>query len=159
MTETERDPLAALMTELRALHERAGAPSTRAVADRAERARLPVSHSAVHSTLSGGSVPSWETLQRVIRVLGADPEEFRQLWLDARPPSMRVSPVPAADADLTGGTGREYRMTSDLIWNRERDQKYCVAELTEEAGLVPRLDGLERWQALAIVAILHPPFE
>lgn len=48
----------------------------------------------------------------------------------------------------------EYRVTGGL----RRDGHYEVSELTEDEGLVARIGGLERWQALAIVAILHPPF-
>jgi hypothetical protein len=61
--------------------------------------------------------------------------------------------IPGPDADLAGGRGREWR----VAWNLERDRKHSVAELTEE-GLKMVIGGLERWQAYAIVAVLHPPF-
>lgn len=63
--------------------------------------------------------------------------------------------TPPLDADLTGGAGREYR----VVGEGDASRLYSVCELTEEFGLVTRIDLLQRWQALAIVAILHPPFE
>jgi hypothetical protein len=36
---------------------------------------------------------------------------------------------------------------------------YAVAELTEDAGLVVLIGRIARWQALAIVAVLDPPFQ
>jgi hypothetical protein len=49
---------------------------------------------------------------------------------------------------------REYRVTSNL----EHTRQYEVAELTEDRGLVVRIGGLQRWQALAIVSVLESPF-
>jgi hypothetical protein len=69
----------------------------------------------------------------------------------------RVTEVtPPLDAELSGG-GREFRVASGL--ELEREGLYQVAELTEEEGLVVRIGSLLRWQAYAIVSILHPPFE
>jgi hypothetical protein len=62
--------------------------------------------------------------------------------------------IPALDADLAGGRGREFRVTG----NMEGTGRHEVCELTE-SGLQVRIGGLERWQALAIVAVLHPPFD
>lgn len=50
---------------------------------------------------------------------------------------------------------REYRVAGGY----GDGEGYAVAELTEDSGLVPLIDGLQRWQALAIAAILTPPFE
>jgi hypothetical protein len=63
--------------------------------------------------------------------------------------------VPGLDADLTGGSGREFRMVGE----GDSSHLCSVCELTENAGLVVRIGGLLRWQALAIVSILHPPFD
>lgn len=62
--------------------------------------------------------------------------------------------LPALDADLAGGRDREFLVTGNL----ERTRCHEVSELTE-SGPEIRIGGLQRWQALAIVAILHPPFE
>lgn len=58
--------------------------------------------------------------------------------------------VPRAGDPLT----REWRVHG----NATGDGSYAVSQLTEDRGLVPVLAGLERWQALAIVAVLDPPF-
>jgi hypothetical protein len=47
----------------------------------------------------------------------------------------------------------EYRVTGGL------PDGYAVARLTKDKGLMPVIRGLQRWQALAIVSVLHPPFE
>lgn len=62
--------------------------------------------------------------------------------------------TPPLDADLAGGCGREFR----AIGNALQDGRYVVAELTD-GGVELRITELERWQALAIVAVLHPPFQ
>jgi hypothetical protein len=168
------DGMSALAVALRELHERASRPSTREIAARAVRATGgTVSHVAVHSMLSGNNVPRWDNLQAVVIALGGDPMEFRRLWLDASAPVTGITPAeerkkiwlsdkeymfadevtPPVDADLAGG-GREFRVAGNL----ENDRKYSVAEFGEH-GLEVRIGGLERWQAYAIVAILHPPFE
>jgi hypothetical protein len=49
----------------------------------------------------------------------------------------------------------ERRVAGDL----ENDGMYAVAELTEDAGLVVLIGRIARWQALAIVAVLDPPFQ
>ena len=49
---------------------------------------------------------------------------------------------------------REFRVMSD-----SRHPGYAVAELTEDDGLRPLIAGLMQWQALAIVAVLTPPFK
>lgn len=69
--------------------------------------------------------------------------------------SAHVKLLPPADADLTGGLGREFRVAANL----EHTGLHEVVELVEGQGLVVRIGGLERWQAYAIAAILHPPFE
>jgi hypothetical protein len=51
-------------------------------------------------------------------------------------------------------SNREYRVASNL----EQTRQYEVAELTEDQGLVVRIGGLQRWQALAIVSVLESPF-
>jgi hypothetical protein len=48
---------------------------------------------------------------------------------------------------------REWRVHG----NATGDGSYAVSELTGDRGLVPAITGLHRWQALAIVAILHHP--
>jgi hypothetical protein len=62
--------------------------------------------------------------------------------------------TPPLDRSASSG-GREFRVASGL----EETRMYEVAELTEEEGLVVRIGSLLRWQAYAIVSILHPPFE
>lgn len=69
------------------------------------------------------------------------------------------SPVIAASEPLSlregadgNDEGPQYRVTSD-----SRHRGHQVSELTPCRGLVTVISGLERWQALAIVAILHHP--
>lgn len=155
MSETAReraDAQAELSRLLRLLHADAGVPTTREVARLVGLTGVSISHVTVHSMLSGNNVPHWDNLTAVVRALDGDPESFRTLHAAARAPSARITP--ALHADLTGGQGREFQVASGL----GGDRKYQVAELTADAGLVTVLGGLERWQAYAIVAILHPPF-
>lgn len=58
-----------------------------------------------------------------------------------------------AVSDAAGVPGREWR----AVGNAENTGRHGVCQLTEDRGLVPVITGLERWQALAIVAILHHP--
>ncbi|HET8662113.1 MAG TPA: AAA family ATPase [Micromonosporaceae bacterium] len=71
-----------LFTELRRLHQRAGEPSSRAIA-RALGAGI-LSHTTVNAVLSGQRVPRWGPLELVVRHLGGDVERFRELWIKAR---------------------------------------------------------------------------
>lgn len=48
---------------------------------------------------------------------------------------------------------REWRVHG----NPDGDRRHAVSELTCDHGLVPVITGLDRWQALAIVAILAHP--
>lgn len=56
-------------------------------------------------------------------------------------------------ADPGGDAPPEWRVHG----NATGDHSYAVSQLTEDRGLVPVITGLARWQALAIVAILHHP--
>lgn len=169
------DRMSALNDALRELHGAVGSPSTRQIATRISYldGAPEISHVAVHSALSGNNFPRWNTLRYIIQALGGDEAVFRELWTAAKPPSRTRAEreerrkvwlsdkeymfpdevTPPADADLAGG-GREFRVAGNL----ENDRKYSVAEFGEH-GLEVRIGGLERWQAYAIVAILHPPFE
>ena len=64
-----------LRTALRALHVRAGAPSTRVIA----RGIGSISHTTVSQTLRGVRVPSWPLLSKIVLGLGGDEDEFRDL--------------------------------------------------------------------------------
>lgn len=66
-------PALTLTSELRALHARAGAPSTRAIA----RELTDVSHTTVAEALNGRRVPSWPVLAKIVTVL-ADNAEMLQ---------------------------------------------------------------------------------
>ncbi|MER5640493.1 Crp/Fnr family transcriptional regulator [Kitasatospora sp. NPDC002227] len=73
--------LATLHDQLDLLHRRAGSPSVRALA----RLTGPLlSHDTVHRVLRTRSVPSWTSLEPVVRALDGDPEQFRELWTAAR---------------------------------------------------------------------------
>ena len=65
---------------LRALHVRAGEPSTRVIA----RGIGSISHTTVSQTLRGDRVPSWPIFSKIVLQLGGDEDEFRDLWAAAR---------------------------------------------------------------------------
>jgi DNA-binding phage protein len=75
------DPCHDLLVALRDLHLHAGEPSTRAIARSAGRA---VSHDTVNRVLRGDGLPSWTSLEFVVKALGGDVEAFRKLWVSAR---------------------------------------------------------------------------
>jgi len=63
-----------------ALHLKAGAPSSRAVASRIGQ----VSHDTVNRTVKGRTIPSWPIAAKIVLALGGDLDEFRALWISAR---------------------------------------------------------------------------
>jgi hypothetical protein len=68
-----------LVSALRGLHLRAGKPSTRSIS----KAAGNVSHTTVAELLGGKRIPSWPVVASVVRHLGGDEKEFRQLWMAA----------------------------------------------------------------------------
>ena len=80
-----------LRTALRALHVRAGAPSTRVIA----RGIGSISHTTVSQTLRGDRVPSWPLLSKIVLQLGGDEDEFRDLWAATRHAGAPTEGLPA----------------------------------------------------------------
>ncbi len=81
-----------LFDRLHLLHLDAGEPSLRRIV--AGIGRGVVSYSTVYNALSGPRVPAWGFLELIVVELGADPAEFRPLWLAARR-AERGEPDPA----------------------------------------------------------------
>lgn len=89
----ERGPQAELLAVLRAWHDAAGRPSSRAIAVPAG-----VGHSTVNDLLHGRRIPSWDKFAAIAVCLGGDPEQARELWLAAEPCSGSAW-LAAADAE------------------------------------------------------------
>jgi hypothetical protein len=69
-----------LLVALRELHLHAGKPSTRWIA---RSTGGKISHDTVHRMLTGTHLPSWVSLELVVRALNGDVETFRALWISA----------------------------------------------------------------------------
>lgn len=67
-----------LASALRALHARAGAPSTRSLAQ-----AIGTSHTTVAEILAGKRRSSWSTVRELVHALDGVDEEFADLWLAA----------------------------------------------------------------------------
>jgi hypothetical protein len=80
-----------LRAALRALHVRAGQPSTRVIA----RGIGSISHTTVSQTLRGDRVPSWPLLSKIVLGLGGDEDEFRDLWAATRHAGAPTEGLPA----------------------------------------------------------------
>lgn len=81
-----------------------------------------ISHAAVHSALSGATVPKWETLRLIVEYLNGDEDRFHQLWTAASAEAKGRNP-------LTMAIDRLAAITSDLDGYVERR----AAELAREA--------------------------
>ena len=81
-----------LRPALRALHVRAGEPSTRVIA----RGIGSISHTTVSQTLRGDRVPSWPIFSKIVLQLGGDEDEFRDLWAAARHAGTPAEGLPAS---------------------------------------------------------------
>ncbi len=94
--------------ELATLREAAGRPSFRVMSGRS----CAISHTTLHEASQGHRLPSWETTVEYVRACGADPEDFRERWEQARrrasrarapgrrrPPPSLVEPPPEAAPD------------------------------------------------------------
>ena len=78
---TKTSAEAAFSAALRALHVRAGQPSSRDMA----KGIGGVSHTTLNAAIRGTSIPSWVITEKVVEYLGGDVETFRDLWVDTRP--------------------------------------------------------------------------
>lgn len=87
----------AVVMALRALHQEAGAPSSRTIAAEAGG----VSHSTVAAALREDRVPSWPVLQKIVGQLGGDVERFRDLWLLAQGQGAAIAPLPATTTAIS----------------------------------------------------------
>ena len=80
-----------LLAELRTAYLLAGGPSSRALAGAiARKTGHKISHTTVNQAVTGKIVPSWQILERIVKVLGGDVDHFRELWAQSRlkaPPS------------------------------------------------------------------------
>lgn len=95
-----------LVNALNDLRLRAGMPSARSIGE----ALQGISRTTVADTFRGVRVPSWVTCSAIVRHMGGDVEEFRELWMAARR---------ATDEDTS--TLAEWR-TRALEAERERDE-------------------------------------
>ncbi|MFD3926889.1 TIR domain-containing protein [Streptomyces sp. NPDC058614] len=94
-------PLDALAAALRELHARAGKPSMRALAQ-----DVSISHTTVADALNGKRVPSWGTVESLVRQLGGNEKEFTRLWRaatgDTSDMKREIETIPAMSADPVG---------------------------------------------------------
>jgi hypothetical protein len=64
-----------------------------------------ISHTTVHSVIRGSQTPSWPVLLKVVRYLGGDIEEFRDLWIAARDTDKATqqlsTPAPKPQGDVS----------------------------------------------------------
>lgn len=110
-------PVRALFSALRALHVRAGEPSSRAIA----RGAGGLSHTTVHGALRGARVPSWPVLAKLVKALDGDEEEFRELWAATRDAGIASEPlpVPAASSALEVSVFASYsHVDNDATYQR-----------------------------------------
>jgi hypothetical protein len=73
--------------ELQQLRLQAGLPSLREITRRSAHVhdyRDRLSPSTLSDVFRGRRLPSWDTTERVVRVLDGDVSEWRQRWIDAR---------------------------------------------------------------------------
>jgi tetratricopeptide (TPR) repeat protein len=125
------EPIRSLFAELRNLHRRAGEPSTRVVARSLGRGVL--SHTTVHAVLRGPRVPRWRPLELVVRQLGGDIEQVRELWIGARN---------AEDQSL--GTASSRLHVPDPVIGRKRELdnlRVWIDELATGHGRVVLIEG------------------
>jgi NACHT domain/Helix-turn-helix domain len=101
----------AFVSELRALHARAGKPSARQLATQIGT----VSHTTVAEALSGRRIPTWPVVASIVRHLGGAEEEvtLRQLWASAT----NESPTP---------TQHEYEDNAFLARYRDLVARYYI---------------------------------
>ncbi|MFD7697528.1 Crp/Fnr family transcriptional regulator [Streptomyces sp. NPDC059805] len=76
-TDTEGS-LRELHNELHRLYVRAGAPSVRQIAGALEPGRI--SHDTVHRALTKPTLPTWPTVEAIVRALHGDLAHFQYLW-------------------------------------------------------------------------------
>jgi Tfp pilus assembly protein PilF len=86
-----------LASALRDLHLQAGKPSYRSIS----RALEDVSHTTVAELLGGRRIPSWSIVERVVKQLGGDEDQFRSLWLEAS----RQAPATAVAEEISASVG------------------------------------------------------
>lgn len=129
MTGQPRDNLSAALQHLR---RQAGDPSFRKIAK-----ATSYSHTTVAEAITGSRRVSWEAIRQIVRYLGGDVDEAKQLWLAVRELEEPLPPVSGihvaahldhhVESDSSGVMG--YRpgvtasLSSDLVearWDRTR---------------------------------------
>src|SRR5690348_10913039 len=88
-----------LASALRDLHLQAGKPSYRSIS----RALEDVSHTTVAELLGGRRIPSWSIVERVVKQLGGDEDQFRPLWLEAS--QQEQAPATAVAEEISTSVG------------------------------------------------------
>lgn len=88
-------------TALRDLYFRAGKPSSRQIAQNSGN----ISHTTVSAALRGSRLPSWPITAKLVKSLGGNVEEIRELWVAAQDSgkenaSLPVSAVPQSDVSV-----------------------------------------------------------
>jgi hypothetical protein len=69
---------------LRKLHEDAGVPSFRVIAERIRQQGGNVGHTTVYGAIRGGQLSSWAIVESIVTALDGDVGHFRALWVQAR---------------------------------------------------------------------------
>lgn len=87
-------PQEAVTAYLQALHEEAGSPSRRKLSEMAG-----ISDSTVADALNGVRVPTWRTLEPLVKALGGDPEDLRPIWLLCKGPQAEQLKPPRDRSD------------------------------------------------------------
>lgn len=96
-------PRDSLSTALQHLRRQAGDPSFRRIAK-----ATSYSHTTVAEAITGSRRVSWDAIEQIVRYLGGDVSEAKQLWLDAREFEEPLPPIQSADTSVplateTGG--------------------------------------------------------
>jgi hypothetical protein len=154
---------AALFRELGALHERAGRPAARELAERIGRHRI--SPQTVEDLINGPRVGSWARVSLVVQVLDGDLETVRALWRRAHdaqadqqstvdsPVPVDVPPEPPAvrGAMFTAAEFKSWLSGYQPPPPAEEDLNAAVELLAQ------RLAGLSRDEAVAVLIRLAKP--
>jgi len=94
---------------LRHLHRHAGEPTTREIGK-----EIGYSHTTVAQALKGSRCPSWPVIEKIVKRLGGNPEEFRPFWLAVRenedplPTGPEVGWSPGTGASQPAAEGRPH---------------------------------------------------
>ena len=132
-------PLSDLMDALHQLHLAAGHPSTRDL-QRDIGGRGSTSHAAIHKVFTGGRLPTWERLERLVEVMArrarrdekSEVERFRALWAQAASSaSMATEPeeTASARAERLKRLAEAQEQMMDALTKKEEPLSCALSEL------------------------------